>query len=217
VEISLHGIGVSPGIVIAPALVFLKSRWEVPQYDIDSPERELCRFDRAVDSSREDLVRLMDAAGKDYVVIETVGVGQDEVDVVSCVQTCCVVLVPGMGDEIQAIKAGIMEVADIFVINKADRAGVRETRRDLERGAHGLRHTACRERAQGGFHGAGEVGFHLRRTLRPADPDDALVFYRGLQFGVSGVHFLLALAEHLYEIKLLRDVIYHHDVLWQPA
>ncbi len=58
-EITLHGIGVSPGIVIAPALVFLKSRWEVPQYDIDAPERELCRFDRAVDAAREDLVRLI--------------------------------------------------------------------------------------------------------------------------------------------------------------
>jgi LAO/AO transport system kinase len=59
-------------------------------------------------------------------------VGQDEVDVVSCVQTCCVVLVPGMGDEIQAIKAGIMEVADIFVINKADRDGVEKVEAEIE-------------------------------------------------------------------------------------
>jgi len=72
----------------------------------------------------QDAIDLLDAAGWDVVIVETVGVGQDEVDVVSCVQTCCVVLVPGMGDEIQAIKAGIMEVADIFVINKADRDGV---------------------------------------------------------------------------------------------
>jgi LAO/AO transport system kinase len=64
--------------------------------------------------------------------VETVGVGQDEVDVVSCVQTCCVVLVPGMGDEIQAIKAGIMEVADIFVINKADRDGVDKVESEIE-------------------------------------------------------------------------------------
>jgi LAO/AO transport system kinase len=61
-----------------------------------------------------------------------VGVGQDEVDVVSCVQTCCVVLVPGMGDEIQAIKAGIMEVADIFVINKADRDGEEKVESEIE-------------------------------------------------------------------------------------
>ena len=71
----------------------------------------------------QDAIDLLDAAGFDTVIVETVGVGQDEVDVVSCVQTCCVVLVPGMGDEIQAIKAGIMEVADLFVINKADRDG----------------------------------------------------------------------------------------------
>jgi LAO/AO transport system kinase len=64
--------------------------------------------------------------------VETVGVGQDEVDVVSCVQTCCVVLVPGMGDEIQAIKAGIMEVADLFIINKADRDGADQVERELE-------------------------------------------------------------------------------------
>jgi LAO/AO transport system kinase len=66
------------------------------------------------------------------VIVETVGVGQDEVDVVSCVQTCCVVLVPGMGDEIQAIKAGIMEVADLFIINKADRDGADQVERELE-------------------------------------------------------------------------------------
>lgn len=80
----------------------------------------------------QDAIDLLDAAGFDTVIVETVGVGQDEVDVVSCVQTCCVVLVPGMGDEIQAIKAGIMEVADLFVINKADRDGAEQVERELE-------------------------------------------------------------------------------------
>jgi len=80
----------------------------------------------------QDAIDLLDAAGFDTVLVETVGVGQDEVDVVSCVQTCCVVLVPGMGDEIQAIKAGIMEVADLFVINKADRDGADQVERELE-------------------------------------------------------------------------------------
>ncbi|MDR3672743.1 MAG: methylmalonyl Co-A mutase-associated GTPase MeaB [Holophaga sp.] len=80
----------------------------------------------------QDAIDLLDAAGWDVVLVETVGVGQDEVDVVSCVQTCCVVLVPGMGDEIQAIKAGIMEVADIFVINKADRDGVDKVESEIE-------------------------------------------------------------------------------------
>ena len=79
----------------------------------------------------QDAIDLLDAAGYDTVIVETVGVGQDEVDVVSCVQTCCVVLVPGMGDEIQAIKAGIMEVADLFVINKADRDGADQVEQEL--------------------------------------------------------------------------------------
>ena len=80
----------------------------------------------------QDAIDLLDASGCDVVLVETVGVGQDEVDVVSCVQTCIVVLIPGMGDEIQAIKAGIMEVADIFVINKADRDGVEKVEREIE-------------------------------------------------------------------------------------
>jgi LAO/AO transport system kinase len=80
----------------------------------------------------QDAIDLLDAGGFDTVIVETVGVGQDEVDVVSCVQSCCVVLVPGMGDEIQAIKAGIMEVADLFVINKADRDGVEQVEREIE-------------------------------------------------------------------------------------
>jgi LAO/AO transport system kinase len=80
----------------------------------------------------QDAIDLLDAAGFDTVIVETVGVGQDEVDVVSCVQTCCVVLVPGMGDEIQAIKAGIMEVADLFIINKADREGADQVEQAVE-------------------------------------------------------------------------------------
>jgi LAO/AO transport system kinase len=68
-----------------------------------------------------DVVDLLDAAGFDIVLVETVGVGQDEVEVIRTVQTNVVVLVPGMGDDIQAIKAGIMEIGDVFVVNKADR------------------------------------------------------------------------------------------------
>lgn len=70
-----------------------------------------------------DVVDLLDASGFDIVLVETVGVGQDEVEVIRTVQTNMVVLVPGMGDDIQAIKAGIMEIGDIFVVNKADRPG----------------------------------------------------------------------------------------------
>ena len=74
-----------------------------------------------------DVVDILDAAGFDVVLVETVGVGQDEVEVVRTVQTNLVVLVPGMGDDIQAIKAGIMEIGDIFVVNKADRPGADKT------------------------------------------------------------------------------------------
>ena len=83
-----------------------------------------------------DLARLMDAAGRDYVIIETVGVGQDEIEIASVAQVTVVVLVPGMGDDVQAIKAGIMEIADIFVINKADHPGA--DRVELELHAEGF-------------------------------------------------------------------------------
>ena len=74
-----------------------------------------------------DVVDLLDAAGFDIVLVETVGVGQDEVDIIRMVQTNVVVLVPGMGDDIQAIKAGLMEIGDIFAVNKADRPGTDKT------------------------------------------------------------------------------------------
>ncbi len=70
-----------------------------------------------------DVAMLLDAAGKDTVLIETVGVGQDEVDIVRLADVTIVILVPGMGDDVQTIKAGIMEIADVFAINKADRPG----------------------------------------------------------------------------------------------
>lgn len=70
-----------------------------------------------------DVVKVLDAFGKDVIVIETVGVGQDEVDIIRLADTTCLVLVPGLGDTIQSMKAGVMEIADIFVINKADRPG----------------------------------------------------------------------------------------------
>ena len=70
-----------------------------------------------------DLALILDAAGKDIVIVETVGVGQDEVDIVRTADISVVVLVPGTGDDVQAIKAGIMEIADIYVVNKADREG----------------------------------------------------------------------------------------------
>jgi LAO/AO transport system kinase len=77
-------------------------------------------------------VRLLDAVGRRWVLVETVGVGQVEVEVAGKADTTVVVVNPGWGDSVQANKAGLMEIADVFVINKADRNGVDETRRDLE-------------------------------------------------------------------------------------
>src|SRR5512140_300936 len=83
-----------------------------------------------------DCIRVMDAMGQDIVLVETVGVGQDEIDIAQMAHTTLVVTVPGMGDDVQAIKAGILEVADIFVVNKSDLDGadrmVRELRMMLE-------------------------------------------------------------------------------------
>jgi LAO/AO transport system kinase len=85
-----------------------------------------------LNQSARDVAKILDAFGKDFVLIETVGVGQDEVEVVKTADIVLVVLVPGQGDAIQAIKAGIMEIADIFVVNKADRDGADEVVRDIE-------------------------------------------------------------------------------------
>lgn len=78
-----------------------------------------------------DSITVLDAAGKDLIVLETVGVGQAEVDVLAAAQTVAVVSVPGMGDDVQAIKAGLLEIADVHVVNKADRDGVHKTVSEL--------------------------------------------------------------------------------------
>jgi LAO/AO transport system kinase len=83
-------------------------------------------------SSLYDVVEILDAAGMDVIFIETVGVGQDEVDIVKVADTTLVVLVPGLGDSVQTIKAGLMEIADIFVVNKADKPGIEQTVAELE-------------------------------------------------------------------------------------
>jgi LAO/AO transport system kinase len=81
--------------------------------------------------STRSAINVMDAMGKDYIIVETVGVGQDEVDIAKSAHITVIVVVPGMGDHVQAIKAGIFEVGDIFVINKSDRPGAEKTLHDL--------------------------------------------------------------------------------------
>ena len=81
--------------------------------------------------STHDMINVLDAMGKDVILVETVGVGQDEVEIANSAHTTVLVTIPGMGDEVQAIKAGIMEIGNIFVVNKADREGSRKTIREL--------------------------------------------------------------------------------------
>lgn len=106
-----------------------------------------------------DCIRILDAMGRDVVVVETVGVGQDEIDVAQMAHTTLVVTVPGMGDDIQAIKAGILEVADVFVVNKADLDGADRTVRELRQMLE-LRHAV-----------RGQVGDHDARHRRVRAPD----------------------------------------------
>ena len=79
-----------------------------------------------------DAVAILDAAGYEKILVETVGVGQDEIEIAKAADVCVVVLVPGMGDDVQTMKAGIMEIGDVLVINKADRDGVLRTEKELE-------------------------------------------------------------------------------------
>jgi LAO/AO transport system kinase len=113
-----------------------------------------------------DCLKVMDAMGRDVVIVETVGVGQDEIDIAQLAHTTCVVLVPGMGDDIQAIKAGILEIADVFVVNKSDLDGsdrvVRELRAMLE-----LRHAV---KAPAFDH---DAHHNLKGGARPQPPADA--------------------------------------------
>jgi len=83
-------------------------------------------------SSVYDVVEIFDASGKDIIFVETVGVGQAEVDVIKIADTILVIIVPGLGDSIQTLKAGIMEIADIYVVNKADRDGVEQTVAEIQ-------------------------------------------------------------------------------------
>ena len=124
-----------------------------------------------------DLARLLDAAGRDIVIIETVGVGQDEVEITGVAQVTVVVLVPGMGDDVQAIKAGIMEIADVFAINKSDQPGADRTEREIQAmlglGQGGPRPPIIRTIATDGT-GVPElmqaVGLPARPLGGPADP-----------------------------------------------
>jgi LAO/AO transport system kinase len=118
--------------------------------------------------SAVDLLRVLDAWRADVVICETVGVGQDELEVTRSVHTTLVVMAPGMGDDVQAIKAGILECADVFAVNKADREGAHATVRDLEL-MIALGHTTRSVRTA--TPGVGHVGAHAALATHPSDDD----------------------------------------------
>ncbi len=111
--------------------------------------------------SAGDVIRVLDAYGCDTIFVETVGVGQDELEVTRLAHTTVVVMAPGMGDDIQAIKAGILEIADVFAVNKADREGADATVRDLEQMIALTRETAVAA-ASASSHSAA----HVHRVAR---------------------------------------------------
>jgi LAO/AO transport system kinase len=153
----------------------------------------------------------MDAAGKDYVLIETVGVGQDEVAIAELAQVTVVVLVPGMGDDVQAIKAGIMEIADIFVINKSDHPGADRVERELH--AEGFTCPVIRTVATNGT-GIPELlecicsaGTHARRVGTHAG---ALLDHLGI--AVSSLETALPFYQSLGLPLAHREVVPHEKV-----
>ncbi|HTP52107.1 MAG TPA: methylmalonyl Co-A mutase-associated GTPase MeaB [Anaeromyxobacteraceae bacterium] len=112
-----------------------------------------------------DVVQVLDAMGKDVILVETVGVGQDEVEVAELAHTVIVVAVPGMGDDVQAIKAGVLEIADVFAVNKADREGADRAVRDLQGMLELRRSSATRA-------GLDHDALHQLRRTTAEDPHD---------------------------------------------
>jgi LAO/AO transport system kinase len=166
--------------------------------------------------STYDACLVLDAMGYDVVIVETVGVGQDEIDIVSLAHTTVIVAVPGLGDEVQAVKAGLLEVGEIFVINKADREGAEQTRRQLElmlqlRAKSGTRSDgweppllmAVASKNEGGEAIADALERHAER-LRAVDG-----FAR--QFGLRSHHQFLALLREAATARLL-DQALRNDV-----
>jgi len=144
-----------------------------------------------------DAVAILDAAGFGKIIVETVGVGQDEVEIVKTADVSVVVLVPGMGDDIQAIKAGIMEIGDVFVINKADRDGVLRTEKELEA------LLSLAERPDGWSPPIVKTVATENRGLE--DLAAAIESYRNFQKTASGAHVRRAAVARWRILELLRE------------
>lgn len=137
----LHKRGLKVGVIaVDPSSAFSggailgdRVRWEKSGLDSDVFIRSMATRGRlgGLSASTRDAVTVMDAMGRDVVLIETVGVGQNEIDVLEIAHTTLLVLTPGQGDEVQAVKSGVMEIGDLFVINKADQPGADKSAREI--------------------------------------------------------------------------------------
>lgn len=157
--------------------------------------------------STSDVALVMDAMGMDIIIIETVGVGQDEVDIVKEAHTTCVVMVPGLGDDIQAIKAGILEIGDVFVVNKADREGADRTARELSNMLE-MRHPA-----------EGEWNPHVMKTeaQRGAGIDeltDEILAHRDFFLSSGTVDEFLRRRNQRHFMGILRETLFKKALLF---
>jgi len=151
--------------------------------------------------STSDVALVMDALGMEIVIIETVGVGQDEVDIVKTAHTTCVVMVPGLGDDIQAIKAGILEIGDVFVVNKADREGADRTTRELE-------NMLEMRRAVEGSWTPRVMQTVAQRGTGIEDLVDEILAHREFLFSSGTIDAFLRERNELHFVDILRDSLY---------
>jgi LAO/AO transport system kinase len=155
--------------------------------------------------STSDVALVMDGLGMDFVIIETVGVGQDEVDIVKTAHTTCVVMVPGLGDDIQAIKAGILEIGDIFVVNKADRDGADRTARELE---NMLEMRACQE----GSWCPQVLRTEAQRGTGVEELTGEILAHRDHLFSSGSIHDFLRERNERHFMDILRDNLFKRAI-----
>jgi LAO/AO transport system kinase len=155
-----------------------------------------------------DMVKLFRAAGFDWVIVETVGVGQDEISIARLADVTVVVLVPGMGDDIQAIKAGILEVADIFAINKADYPGAERTEQEIaaERRVPVIRTVATQS------HGVHELIAAIEQSPRHTQPAALEYDIDHLGIAVKSLDTALAFYERQLGMSARRETVEHEKV-----
>lgn len=157
--------------------------------------------------STSDIALVMDALGMDFVIIETVGVGQDEVDIVKEAHTTCVVMVPGLGDDIQAIKAGILEIGDIFVVNKADRDGADRTARELSTMLE------MRKQVEGGWNPQ-VLRTEAQRGTGIEELTSEILTHRDFLLASGSINEFLRERSQRHFMDVLRDTLYRKALLY---